>query len=113
MSKPPCQSSLYKLHRAEEHRKLIFDEIMAWNHRGPYKITRQKNQDDTRHSVIFNVQHPPDLIRWALIAGDCIHNLRSALDHCVYDIAVHEGGITPPTDERVLQFPISDTPKQY
>jgi hypothetical protein len=45
------------------------------------------NPDFTRYSFIIRELRRPAFKRWALIAGDCIHNLRSALDHLVYAIA--------------------------
>jgi hypothetical protein len=42
--------------------------------------------------------------------GDFIHNLRAALDHFVYAAAITQTKTNPPADERILQFPIADTP---
>jgi hypothetical protein len=44
------------------------------------------------------------------MCGDCVHNLRSALDSLIYGIAIHETGVNPPADEKVLQFPIVSSP---
>jgi hypothetical protein len=42
--------------------------------------------------------------------GDCLPNLRCALDHLVYAIAIHESGQSPPPCEGSLAFPICDSP---
>jgi hypothetical protein len=47
---------------------------------------------------------PPEL---ALIVGDAVHNLRTALDHTVYEAArKHAGGSLTPQIEQSLMFPI-------
>jgi hypothetical protein len=45
----------------------------------------------------------------ALLLGDAVHNMRSALDHLVYAGAIHVTGKNPPPDERKLQFVIVDS----
>jgi hypothetical protein len=44
---------------------------------------------------------------WALFAGDCLHNLRSALDYLAYGIALNYA--TEPPNENT-QFPIHESP---
>ena len=41
-----------------------------------------------------------------MICGDCVHNVRSALDHLAYVLAIQHSGQNPPPNERNLQFPI-------
>jgi hypothetical protein len=66
-------------------------------------------EDEGRKYVLYLRLSPkPDLVRWGLLAGDCIHCIRSALDHAVYGIAIAESGSDPPPDERRLEFPITD-----
>lgn len=45
-------------------------------------------------SLCFEVQ--PDTLRWALLLGDALHNMRCALDHIVYALAVRQTGKGPP-----------------
>jgi hypothetical protein len=45
---------------------------------------------------------------WRTIIGDCLHNLRSALDHLAWRL-VHLAG-KKPTDGDMTTFPISDSP---
>jgi hypothetical protein len=55
------------------------------------------------------IRHPP-LERWGLLLGDIVHNLRSALDHIVWDLTIRHRGQMPPypleTDWRGIEFPI-------
>jgi hypothetical protein len=105
-------SILAKLGRADEHTQAIKSEIRRWRDSNPYLITREHNTDFTRHSLVAHVGIHPPLVRWSLMVGDVIHNLRSALDHLVYAIAVMESkGVIPLPGESNIMFPIrnSDT----
>jgi hypothetical protein len=50
---------------------------------------------------------PPD--RLGVIVGDVLHDLRSALDHLVWQLAIIGSG----PKERANQFPIFDTPEKF
>lgn len=50
---------------------------------------------------------------WAVLIGDCIHNLRSSLDHLAYQLALAEAGPLPPDVERSSEFPIFDDPDDF
>jgi hypothetical protein len=107
-------NSWLKIGRADEHSKLVSEEIAAWRKGKTYEITshRQANISDHRLVINFNSRMVRD--RWALICGDCVHNLRSALDQLIYAIAVREAaGVDPPPDERRIQFPITDDPTKF
>jgi hypothetical protein len=87
----PLDSAFVKLDRADEHFDSVRMEIEAWTENGGYAFSRTQNHDLTEHRfhVCFNRQ--PDLVRWGLIAGDCAHNLRSALDHVAWECASRHG----------------------
>src|ERR1700683_947221 len=101
-----------KIGRAEEHVKTIDNEITKWEETEPYTFTRHKDAYGQRHSVTVHFRIP-ERDRWSLISGDCIHNLRCALDHLIYAIAIYQTGINPPVDERRLQFPIVDNAANF
>ncbi|HEX3684996.1 MAG TPA: hypothetical protein VHU83_20850 [Bryobacteraceae bacterium] len=102
-----------KFERAKEHFGALDTEIRDWVGTGPMAIAKEKDAEGRRHIVFAEIVNPPPLNRWALIAGDCVHNLRSALDSLVYGIAIHETGLNPPADERALQFPITSSPDKF
>jgi hypothetical protein len=85
-----------KLARAEEHNRALQAQHAAMNDGSTYELVRHHNDDRTRWSWTFHVVNPPDLQRFALVFGDCIHNLRCALDHLAYAMAVHEHKGTEP-----------------
>jgi hypothetical protein len=86
---------------------------MLWRDTNPYNISKERNEDFTQFYVVLHVTNIPDLEGWSLIIGDCIHNFRSALDHMVSAIAIHESGKNPPPKEGVLAFPIADNPSDF
>jgi hypothetical protein len=96
-----------KLARAREHAEAVANEVTTWMDSAPYEGIPQVNADYTRYSIIHNVITPPALERWGLMIGDCFHNLRSALDHLVYAVAVHVTAQNPPPREKRLAFPIA------
>ena len=102
-----------KIRRAETHLQAYRRELMLWRDRNPYSISKERNEDFTRFYVVLQVTESPNLEDWTLIIGDCIHNLRSALEHLVYAIAVHESGQNPPPKEDRLAFPIVDKPTDF
>jgi hypothetical protein len=99
----PSSISL-KLDRAQEHLLSIDSEIASYLDREPYKLIRNVQPSDQKLVLIeFHVITEPDE-RIGVIVGDCLHNLRSALDHLAcYLVTKNKGMITKKT-----QFPILD-----
>jgi len=98
-----------KLHRAEEHRCTLEAEIIRWfaekhANRSLFNIRR----DGSWYCVITEPLPKFD-IRFAIIAGDIFHNLRSALDHLVYQLVLRDGN--KPT--RWNEFPIYDSEPRF
>jgi len=111
---PEFASCWLKLGRAEEHANTFYSELKAWVDSDPYVIGKKVNADSTRYSsFIEDIKTPPSLDRWSVILGDCIHNLRSTLDHFIYAAAVCETKRAPPGDKKVLQFPITDSAAEF
>jgi hypothetical protein len=95
-----------KLARADEHLDALYRETDGWGDRDPFRIVREHNADGTVHQFSLRFKVQPDTLRWALLLGDALHNLRSALDHIVYALAVRQTGRDPPPKMRDLNFPI-------
>src|SRR2546423_118876 len=91
-----------KLTRSQEHAQAVKNEAQAWTDRHPYTLIEKTNSDYTRFSLILRVNEAPPIQRWSLMVADCISNLRTALDHLVYAIAIHESGSTAPMHEKFL-----------
>ncbi len=78
--------SLLKFRRAEQHLAEAQTHVRKFLARNPYEIAREEEGEPNRTSfwVTLHEEVPADV---SLAAGDAIHNLRSALDHIVYEIS--------------------------
>jgi hypothetical protein len=98
-----------KVKRADEHFEALQTELGRFWDENADPIERKLEDEGRKHVVYLTLRKEPDLARWGLLIGDCVQNLRAALDHVVYARAILESGQDPPPDERRLQFPICDT----
>ena len=69
-----------KLERAREHIQYLSDTVNAFYDRGPYRLVGNAEPGTGHWVVCIFVNEEPDA-RWGAIAGDAVHNLRSALDN--------------------------------
>jgi len=81
-------------------------ECRAWLEEHPYRVYAEL--DAERRNKLIKVEvfrnPPPEL---GLLIGDCLHNMRSALDNLVYDLAIaHRGSPLSKSIARNSQFPI-------
>lgn len=116
MDKPELDlTSVYaKLNRAEEHFKAVDGEISRWLESGRYESFFERGTWGTRIGIgVCRVGPPPDLVRWSLIIGDCINNLRSSLDHLMHAyMQVHTAYIPTGKKQRVT-FVVVDDPVKF
>lgn len=92
-----------RLDRAKAHRDALNAVIdgLAWGQHPPLHVITY-DWDDNR---IIDVEwtHGPEH-HWGTIVGDCLHNLRCALDHIVWELSDGPNGNAP----RASEFPIFD-----
>lgn len=91
-----------KLQRAEEHLGQLEAEHRRFIDRNPYRMLPELDPDPG-YDVLWRakiVEHPP-LEKWSSLAGECVHALRSALDHVAYALVQLN---RPDTD--YAEFPI-------
>jgi hypothetical protein len=96
-----------KLERAREHLQNLHAEIREWFEGDTYRYVPKLDPKSGKKRIYFEVlQDPP--ARFSLIIGDCLHNLRSALDSLIYELAIAYTGIDPLPEDRAreLGFPI-------
>lgn len=99
----------HKLNRAKEHLRNLYAEINSAIEKKPYYSSSYFNSDGSLYIGEIKVAFEPPIERWALIVGDVVHNLRSALDHIACRLVVANGGqITKQT-----AFPIGETAHRY
>jgi hypothetical protein len=99
-----------KIERAEEH---LFKLKVAWDHfveSGSFAI---EHRDDTNsgNRIYFLRDVAPIPADIPLIAGDAVHNLRSALDHLAHHLAVVGRGQPGPFGD--VSFPIRENETKY
>lgn len=102
----PLDSARAKLHRADESIRSLDAEIEAFLHRGvpEFKVVGQHKDDGLVYAFIASGD--PDLpLRFAVLAGEIVHHMRSSLDHVVHALIVRNGQVP----SRNNQFPICDT----
>jgi len=97
-----------KIERAEKHIQDLEIWLCGFGETKPYILgTKPHKVPDLGWTTIYI----KDVNEFgaSLFVGDCIHNLRSALDHLAWQL-VEAGGGVPNKD---TSFPISDTSHQY
>jgi hypothetical protein len=94
-----------KFNRAKQQFDILRHEIGAFSDRDPQPHFSRGYFDAKTWEWIerFQVREAPPL-RWGVILGDCVHNLRSALDHLICQLTLLDGGTME--DCAQTQFPI-------
>jgi hypothetical protein len=97
-----------KVERAKQHLRDLEVAHDRFFNSNPYRIEREYDSQ-TGHNIyrVFDIQTPPAEI--GLLAGDVIHNLRSALDHLAYQLVQVNGA----THSKQTAFPIWDSASDY
>lgn len=95
-----------KVNRAKAEFDVLRTEMGGFSERDPQPhFSRGYFDMDTWEWIErFQVREPPPL-RWGVMLGDCVHNLRSALDHLVCQLTLLDGGTMD--DCAQTQFPIA------
>jgi hypothetical protein len=107
--RPVLWSAEAKFRNGSDHLDTLKNDLLPWTKREVIALTLAKNADATEHSLIFSWIEEPPIERWGLLIGDCLHNLRSSLDHAVYGLAAANSGADPPPHADALAFPVCDT----
>jgi hypothetical protein len=99
---------LAKLDRADEHVEEIHREVARFLYGKPYEAVLDYDAESVAWIVRMRI-HREIPLRIATITGDCVHNLRSALDQLVYALVEKAGG--KPTKR--TRFPIFTTQTKW
>ena len=103
-SPPDLSGVRLKLDRAEHHIESLSAETQAFRQRKPkpfgFRTEERPGPDGSVEYVLYAIvrEYPPS--EWALIIGDAVQNIRSALEHLAYELS------TPTGRRRGTQFPI-------
>lgn len=113
--KPSLMSSKRKLERAEAHFKDVHAAVSEWRsavQKQKLMVVNGKPKGDMLPIDVV-LRTPPDLTHdVALAFGDGVHNLRSALDHTVLQMAML-GGANMQDVWRLTSFPIYTDPHKF
>jgi hypothetical protein len=94
-----------------DHAARLQSEVRLWLMEQPIGTRTELSADRRRWLLKMVVNERPPIQRWNTIVGDCIHNLRSALDAAVWEFACYSG--SEPTRPHQIQFPIVDKPGEW
>lgn len=76
-----------KLHRAHEHLVMLNREIEAFHMSKPYRMVHETWANDTVHILRAEiVRGLPEML--PVILGDCLQNMRAALEHLAWELVV-------------------------
>ena len=96
-----------KVRRAHIHLHALWDGIEAFLKNSPtYEIARERGKDGWETGSFHIVSEPP--IDLALIAGDAVHNARTALDQSIYQLSRARS-----VERRRTSFPIYRSEPEY
>ncbi len=95
-----------KLDRAYEHMESLNRAMQGFLGRRPYELWKHFDRQTNEYFVFMRLRDTPP-VKWSIVIGDIVHNLRSALDHLAWQL-VKANGKKP---DRNTGFPIfSDDP---
>jgi hypothetical protein len=92
LSRPyPPEGVRLKFNRAHHHLVELDEEIRAFLELKPYRTILHKEDADGLEYVLRGyVTHRPSEM-WPLIIGDCLQNMRAALDHLAWQLVLAAG----------------------
>jgi len=91
----PLDGCWLKVERANVHLGFLHQRVQSFLDNDPYPY-RAYRDPETGEIILYAepVQEPP-MLEWSGIIGDIVHNLRSALDHLLWQLTLANGH-TPP-----------------
>jgi hypothetical protein len=108
MTVEPVAGIDIKLQRARDHIQYLSDTVNAFYDRKPYRLVGELDSQTGFRIVRIFVNEQPDM-RWGVIAGDAVHNLRSALDNLWHRLW-HRPNTTAFWTSRYDGFPFFENP---
>lgn len=108
----PLDGSRAKIARAGDHLLTLDRESRRFVDDHTYRMEIESDPETGEQIVYLRANRIPDTdppLRLGVIAGDVLHNLRSALDHLVWQLATIGTGPKAPLN----QFPIFSDPTKF
>lgn len=106
----PLDSVRLKVVRAKEHLDFLYGEIgRFWaSEPKPCEFIREDDTKESGYVLRFKVNKTLPL-EWSLVVGDFAHNLRSALDHLAWQLAL----LTTDKPKSSTEFPIFNDSSKF
>lgn len=105
----PLEGVRLKLDRAEQHLNMLNSQIGDFFQRAPYFVSYERKPDGSEHIFRIHSKETPPLA-FGLLIGDCLQNMRTALDHLAWQLAILSGKSSPDTR---TAFPICATKEAF
>jgi len=100
-----------KLARAQEHVDAFNEERQEWIQSQSSGLNDQWVNEYTQSFTVHGLGQPP--IRLSILIGDFAHNVRSALDHLIFDLWLSHSGRPSDAEMRRIQMPIELTRESF
>lgn len=99
----PLDGTKLKIVRAKEQIDFLYQEIHLFftGEPKPYEVITESNSKEPSYRVRLKKNRPPPR-EWGVLVGEIAYNLRSALDHLAWQLAL----LTTPTPSSRTEFPI-------
>jgi hypothetical protein len=104
----PLRGTQLKIERARKHFDDLIRSINSYvDDKSAYSIELEMDREKGVHTFRLRIHRAPPLEEWSLLIGDCLHNLRSALDHLFWALIriKHPDGIIKNASK--AKFPIT------
>ena len=102
-------SCFAKLGRAQAHLSLLQYMAESIENSDDYRVFVERDHESGDVVVCGEPLREPPIAEWGVVIGDVVHNLRSALDHLIWDLTLAAGHVPPVTMSgkwRRIAFPI-------
>jgi hypothetical protein len=84
-----------KLDRADAHIKCLNDAFQGFLKERPYRVVTEVDEETGECVLRGQVLKRPPVLNWGVQIGECVHNLRSALDLLAWQLALLAGEEPP------------------
>lgn len=98
----PLYGAALKIERARQQLDALDRAIEGFLRGDTYRVTARFDTDKTLKVYRIEPLLAPDGTRWGVLVGEIVHNLRSALDHIVWQLALLDDGVP----DKSNSFPI-------
>lgn len=110
----PLDSARGKVTRAMQHATYLTQQCVAFSEENPWRFVDRFVPEEDRHLIFVEGRKPP--LYLGMILGEVVHDLRSAMDHLAWQLALQQSGEEALAERGVamaIQFPIRDSRGEF